>query len=92
VGAKIYLDCGEKETARVHPKRDFYKVAASMVELLKQQGFQEDVDLRWVSDAKGTHSEYHWARRIGPALEWLFPGDRRPLRLQEPSAPDAAMR
>jgi metallo-beta-lactamase class B len=92
VGAKIYLDCGEKETARVHPKRDFYKVAASMVELLKQQGFKEDLDLRWVSDPKGTHSEYHWARRIGPALEWLFPGDRRPLRLNEPTAPDAAMR
>lgn len=92
--ARIYLDCGEKETARVHPKRDFYKVAASMVELLKQQGFTEGQDLLWVSDPRGTHSEFHWARRIGPALEFLFPGDRRPLRLkdQQDMVPDAAAR
>jgi predicted alpha/beta superfamily hydrolase len=92
-GARVYLDCGEKETARVHPKRDFYKVAASMVELLKQQGFRDGEDLLWVSDPKGTHSEHHWARRLGPALEFLFPGDRRPMRLQDRViVPDAAKR
>lgn len=74
VKAKIYLDCGEKETARVHPKRDFYKVAFAMVDLLKQQGFREGENLKWVSDPQGTHSEPHWARRLGPALEFLFPG------------------
>lgn len=78
-GAKIYLDCGEKETARVHPKRNFYRVAASMVDLLRQQGFKDERDLRWVSDPRGTHSEYFWAHRIGPAIAWLWPGNGMPL-------------
>lgn len=76
IGARIYLDCGEKETARVHPKRDFYKVAASMVDLMRQQGFTEGDDLKWLSDPHGTHGEYWWARRIGTALTFLFPGEK----------------
>lgn len=79
VGAKIYLDCGEKETARVHPKRDFYKVAHSMVDLLRLQGFRDHEDLLWVSDPQGVHSEACWARRMGGALKFLFPGDGTPL-------------
>lgn len=79
VGTKIYLDCGEKETARVHPKRDFYKMAASMADLLRQQGFVDGQDLLWVSDPKGTHSEGAWARRMGPALEFLFPPATGPV-------------
>lgn len=85
-GAKIYLDCGERETARVHPKRDFYKMAASMVDLMVQQGFKEHQDLKWVSDPRGTHSEGAWARRLGPALEFLFPGDGKPLPAGKPAA------
>jgi predicted alpha/beta superfamily hydrolase len=84
-GTKIYLDCGERETARVHPKRDFYKVAYAMVDLLKQQGFKEGEDMLWVSDPQGTHSEYFWARRMGPILEWLFPGNGVPLDANAPS-------
>ena len=84
-GAKIYLDCGERETARVHPKRDFYKVAHAMVDLLSQQGFKEGEDLKWVSDPQGTHAEYHWARRMGPVLEFLFPGPGVPLDAKAPS-------
>lgn len=72
-GMTIYLDCGEKEKARVHPKRDFYKVALAMVELLRQQGFEDGRDLRWVSDPQGVHSEWYWSQRFGPALEFLFP-------------------
>jgi predicted alpha/beta superfamily hydrolase len=83
--ARVYLDCGELETARVHPKRDFYKVAASMVDLLKQQGFEEGVNLRWVSDPKGTHSEQCWARRVGGALQFLFPGNSE-LRPRQPGS------
>lgn len=75
-GARFYLDCGELETARVHPKRDFYKVAHSMVDLLRLQGFEDGRDLMWVSDPKGSHSEACWARRMGPALEFLFPPAR----------------
>ncbi len=78
-GAKIYLDCGEYETARVHPKRDFYKVAHSMVDLLALQGFTPGDDLLWVSDPTGTHSEHCWARRMGPVLEFLFPGSGKPV-------------
>ncbi|MEB3221915.1 MAG: alpha/beta hydrolase-fold protein [Candidatus Sericytochromatia bacterium] len=72
--ARVYMDCGELETTRVHPKRDFYRVAASMVDLLELQGFKREESMRWVSDPHGTHSEADWARRLGPALEWLFPG------------------
>jgi predicted alpha/beta superfamily hydrolase len=79
VGARVYLDCGERETARVHPKRDFYKVAHSMVDLLRLQGFTDGEDLLWVSDPQGVHSEACWARRLGPALKFLFPGDGKPL-------------
>lgn len=85
-GTRVYLDCGERETARVHPKRDFYKVAASMVDLLCQQGFEAGQDLMWVSDPQGTHSEADWARRIGPALEFLFPGDHARSRAAEAAA------
>jgi predicted alpha/beta superfamily hydrolase len=84
-GSKIYLDCGERETARVHPKRDFYKVAYAMVDLLKQQGFKEGEDLLWVSDPDGTHSEYFWARRMGPVLEYLFPATGVPFNAKAPS-------
>lgn len=73
-GSKIYLDCGELETARVHPKRDFYTMARAMADLLVEQGFQEGKDLLWVSDPKGAHTEAAWGRRLGPALEFLFPG------------------
>ncbi|HEY9724532.1 MAG TPA: alpha/beta hydrolase-fold protein [Oscillatoriaceae cyanobacterium] len=88
-GARIYLDCGERETARVHPKRDFYKVAASMVDLLCQQGFKAGKDLMWVSDPQGTHSEADWARRLGPVLEFLFPADPNRMREAEDAARSA---
>ncbi|MEB3198417.1 MAG: alpha/beta hydrolase-fold protein [Candidatus Sericytochromatia bacterium] len=93
LGARIYLDCGELETARVHPKRDFYRVAHSMVDLLTLQGFKAEDNMRWVSDPRGTHSEACWARRVGPALSWLFPGEGKPKiaprgtrRLQRPGS------
>ena len=58
-----------------------------MVDLLKQQGFEDEVNLRWVSDPRGAHSEQCWARRIGGALQFLFPGTgelrpRDPARVQ----------
>lgn len=90
--AKVYLDCGERETARVHPKRDFYKVAHSMVDLLRLQGFEDDRDLLWVSDPQGVHSEACWARRLGPALKFLFPGDGKPLQTPPATSPTGVIR
>ncbi len=62
----------------------------AMVALLEQQGFAQGRDLMWVSDPHGEHNEACWARRLGPALEFLFPGPGRAKtraatrRLKEP--------
>ena len=58
--------------------------------LLKQQGFKEGEDMLWVSDPQGTHSEYFWTRRMGPILEYLFPGNGVPLDANAPSIEEEA--
>jgi predicted alpha/beta superfamily hydrolase len=69
---RVYLDCGELESARVHPKRNFYNMSVALKELLEAQGFVLQQDLFWVSDPQGRHAERDWGRRMENALKLLL--------------------
>ena len=63
---RIYLDIGrqegERHVANVRRLRD----------LLAAKGYQEGVDLRWIEDEHGHHTESAWARRFRAALPYLL--------------------
>jgi predicted alpha/beta superfamily hydrolase len=64
---RIWLDIGTKEGkfSPGHVRR--------LRDLLIAQGWRLDADLKFL-EAKGAHhTEAAWARRVGPALEFLFP-------------------
>ncbi len=64
--SRIYLDCGAKEGRGM-----MLKHAQDMAEHLSQRGYGKD-RLMWRPDAKGTHAERHWRRRLPKALRFLF--------------------
>ena len=63
---RIYLDIGrqegERHVANVRRLRD----------LLAAKGYQEGVDLRWIEDEHGHHTESAWAHRFRAALPYLL--------------------
>ena len=71
---KIYLDCGGREKELVSD----YK---RMVEILKSKGYKKGKDLEYTLDAKGTHSETYWAKRVWRPLVFMF--GRRPDSLSK---------
>jgi predicted alpha/beta superfamily hydrolase len=76
---RIYLDVGHLEGARhvanVRRLRD----------LLAAKGYRDGVELRWIEDEHGQHTESAWARRFSAALPYLLgaQGERR-LRAPRP--------
>jgi hypothetical protein len=48
------------------------KHAREMAEHLETRGWGTGEKLMWRPDAKGTHSERHWRRRLPKALRFLF--------------------
>jgi predicted alpha/beta superfamily hydrolase len=62
---RLYLDTGTEEGGGT--LRD----ARELFEILSGKGYSED-RLRFVVDPGGRHSEADWARRLVPALEFLF--------------------
>jgi len=63
---RIYLDCGAREGRGM-----MIKHAREMSEHLTHHGWDEG-KLMWRPDAKGTHAERHWRRRLPKALRFLF--------------------
>ena len=63
--SRIYLDCGLREG------KQMVEPAKEMAVYLKARGYDED-HLRWRPDARGTHSEKHWKRRIRGAVRFMF--------------------
>jgi predicted alpha/beta superfamily hydrolase len=63
--SRIYLDCGLREG------KQMVEAAREMAVYLKARGYSED-QLMWRPDARGTHSERHWRRRIRKALRFMF--------------------
>ncbi len=64
---RIYLDCGAREGRGM-----MIKHAREMAEHLETRGWGTGEKLMWRPDAKGTHSERHWRRRLPKALRFLF--------------------
>jgi len=73
VPGRIYLDIGrlegERHVTNVRRLRD----------LLTAKGYAEGVDLRWLEDEVGQHTEAAWAYRFRAALPYLLgaQGERR---------------
>lgn len=80
--ARIYIDVGgmevSEERARLlHTSSEHYSDRVRRLHrLLERHGFRDGVDLCYVEDADGRHHETAWARRIGPALEFVLAGGR----------------
>lgn len=63
--SRIYLDCGVREARGM-----MLQQATKMAELLAARDYGDR--LMWRPDAKGTHSEKSWRRRLPKALRFLF--------------------
>lgn len=66
VPGKVYLDIGTAEGA------ESLLNAQRMRDLLLAKGYREGVDLRWVEETGGTHTEAVWGRRFKAALPFLL--------------------
>lgn len=64
---KIWLDIGKKEGSRIK-----HQVRA-LRELLRANGWRENVDLAYFEFPEARHDESAWAARFGEILKFLFP-------------------
>lgn len=64
--SRIYIDAGMREGGG-----RLAALSERVVQALGRKGY-EPGQLKWRRDPRGTHSERHWARRIGPALRFMF--------------------
>ena len=73
VPGRIYLDVGRLEGER-HVEN-----VRRLRDLLAAKGYQDGVDLRWLEDEVGQHTEAAWAYRFRAALPYLLgaQGERR---------------
>lgn len=62
----VYIDGGMREARGM-----MFRHGKEMFDLLLERGWPAD-HLLWRPDAKGTHSEKHWRRRLPKALRFLF--------------------
>ncbi len=66
VVSRIYLDGGAKEA-----KGQVVEAVKEMAEHLTDRGYDSD-RLMWRADARGTHSEASWRRRLPKALRFMY--------------------
>lgn len=66
---RVYLDVGGRERGQMPA------LAARMAHELRHLGLDES-RLLWRPDARGTHNERHWRRRLPKALRFLFRSTR----------------
>lgn len=64
--SRVYVDAGMKEGGG-----RLVALSERVVGALAEKGY-EPGQLKWRKDPRGTHSERHWARRIHPALRFMF--------------------
>jgi predicted alpha/beta superfamily hydrolase len=64
--SRIYLDCGAREAGG-----RMLLLVASMAKMLGQRGY-DDAHLMWRPDARGSHDERSWARRLPKALRFMY--------------------
>lgn len=68
---KIYIDWGTMEGS---DPGAFSRSNEEMVNILKEKGYVEGVNLKVVIDEGAQHNEYYWGRRFPDAVLWLFEG------------------
>jgi predicted alpha/beta superfamily hydrolase len=64
--SRVYLDCGAREG-----RGSLLPIVAAMAAHLAERGYGAD-QLLWRPDAKGTHSEACWRRRLPKALRFFY--------------------
>src|SRR6202522_644502 len=64
---RIWLHIGTKESTKAVPD------ARALRDALISKGWQLDEDLAYFEAEGAEHTEYAWARRVGPMLRLLFP-------------------
>lgn len=64
--SRLYVDAGVKEGGG-----RLVALSEKVVRALEQKGYHPG-QLKWRKDPRGTHNERHWARRIRPALRFMF--------------------
>lgn len=64
--SRVYVDCGLKEG-----RGRMAALSERVVATLAQKGYPPS-QLKLRIDPRGAHNERHWARRIGPALRFMF--------------------
>lgn len=67
---RIWLDIGTKE-GKLTPG-----FVRQLRDLLTAQGWRPDADLKFLEIRGGQHTETAWAKRVEPALRFLFPKQR----------------
>jgi len=73
VEGRIYLDTGTREIGRLPFRRaNRRNSAGEMYRLLRQRGYVDGVDLRYVVEKDGEHNEAAWGRRLPDALRFLL--------------------
>ncbi len=63
---QIYLMAGEKESKFLVPN------LTRMYKILKNSGFEDKKELKFVLRPEGSHSEHFWGSEFGEAYKWLF--------------------
>ena len=66
-GQRIWLDIGTNESQRALPDVRLLK------EALERKGWREGENLGYMEAEGGEHSEWAWAERVAPMLQFLFP-------------------
>ncbi|MCO6041449.1 alpha/beta hydrolase-fold protein [Thermococcus alcaliphilus] len=66
---KIYIDWG---TLEGKDPEAYIETNKKLVEILKEKGYREGVNLMVIEEKGAIHNEYYWARRFPNAVLWLF--------------------
>lgn len=65
---RIWLDIGTREAPRIVQDVEKFR------DILLQKGWRLEVDLHYGRIEGAEHNEAAWARRVGPFLQFLYPG------------------
>ena len=73
LNVKFYIDTGEFEIVEEeHMDENIVTLYEQMVELLKQKGFREDINLKSYFHKGAKHHEKYWAERLDIPLKFLL--------------------
>ena len=73
LNVKFYIDTGEFELVEEeYMDENIVTLYKQMVELLKQKGFREDINLKSYFHKGAKHHEKYWAERLNIPLKFLL--------------------